>query len=380
MIAITTHNDSHFKINGKLYPKSYSAYEAAGYVFLKSQGNDDAPIKLGKIDEITIDGNSVGADQQAFLNALNGLSFSKGGGSGEGLFKGSTIYQNVYDAKTDGVIAKVGNPTYTESSVWNGYNIIRYGGNNQADGDGLLVTMPTDKDTLWLRFLGERWNMVKVYDDAGNQFGNWAAGHRKNNRITPDGGMDDSHNDKHEWTPINVKGHSGKLYVISKTRTSGSFYISGVAFTDNPHGLTWVSAVGLHWAINGGNSLTWNNQSWNNDNLAQINDNTFWTMKIPVVENGKDKLFFINLYGSQWNEGGHVAVYVNGTKLETRLSEQWDNGFFRQRMSTLYNHMAAVKIPKNLIPTGATYLDVQIDRRTHVNNIMYIREAGTLNF
>ena len=332
------------------------------------------------------------------------LGFNLGGDSGEGLtlldvenlldqklleersesiFSGATIYQNIFDAKNDSIALKVGNPSYNDTTYingWNGRPILKYGANNEADGNGMLVTMPTDKDVLWLRFLGgDRWNVVKVYDDLGNQFGKWSAGYRDNNTITPDGALEDSNSVYHQWIPINVKGHSGKLYVISKPNTSAEFWCSGIAFTNNPLGLTWLSAVGLHWAINGGNGINWDSSQWHNDNLAEIHANTFDTMKIPVVENGKDKLFFLNLHGNNWNEGGHTAVYVNGAKLDNRLSEQWNNPFFRQRNANLYNHMVAVKVPQTLIPTGATYIDVQIDTRIHNNTRLHVREAGTLN-
>lgn len=300
------------------------------------------------------------------------------------IFSGATVYQNIFDARDAGVAVKVGSPTYndtthTSSNRWNGREIICFGSNNQADGHGMLVTMPTDKSVLWLRFLGERWNVVKVYDDKGKQFGLWSAGYRDNNAIAPDGGVEDSYHDIHQWCPISVKGHSGKLYVIAKPHTNNSFWCSGVAWSDNPLNLTWTSAVGLHWAINGGNGITWNNNQWNNDNLAEIRQGSFHLMKIPVVENGEDKLFFINLHGNNWNEGGHAAVYVGSTKLDDRISEQFTNPFFRQRNANLYNHIMAVRIPKSLIATNATFLDIKIDMRTHYNQRLYIREAGTID-
>lgn len=300
------------------------------------------------------------------------------------IFSGATIYQDIFDARDAGVAVKAGSAayndtTYTASNKWNERAIIQFGSNNEADGNGMLVTMPTDKNVLWIRFLGDRWNVVKVNDDKGKQFGLWSAGYRDNNAITPDGAAEDSVTDIHQWIPINVKGHSGKLYVISKASTNNDFWCSGIAWSDNLLDLTWLSAIAFHWAINGGDSTAWHSSQWNNDNLGQLAPGTFKTLKVPVAENGQDKLLFINLHGTPSNEGGHVAVHVNGTKLDTRFSEQWTNPFFRQRMSNMYNHMFAVKVPQNLIPSGATFLDVQIDLRSPNTSIMYYREAGTLN-
>ncbi len=195
----------------------------------------------------------------------------------------TTIYDTCYDV--DGFPYDCNPHIIYQNNVWNSFNIIQYGSNNQSDGNGLLVTMPTTKSILWIRTLGDRWNKLKVYDSSGKQFGNWTGGFRNLAKINPDGGIGDTYYNVHEWMPINVTGHNGTLYVIATSSpTTNDFWLSGIAFTTNPDALTWQSAVNYHWAVNGGPGLAWNS-IWNSDNLANINPGTTATLMVPVVGN-----------------------------------------------------------------------------------------------
>ena len=68
-------------------------------------------------------------------------------------------------------------------------------GGDDADGNGAVVTLPDGYDTVWVRLLNDRWNVIKAYileGDALNQdLGLWAGGARAHS-ICPDGSISDS--------------------------------------------------------------------------------------------------------------------------------------------------------------------------------------------
>ena len=152
------------------------------------------------------------------------------------------VYQNIFTAKDDGKIRKLGNPVYDETSykttLWNGRPIIKYGGNNDADGNGAEVIIPDGYDTVWVRVLGDRWNVIKAYFLDGNQenLGLWCGGYRSGNSYCPDGSLTDSYKSAHQWVPIPV-GRSGRLALISKPNTNDLFWLSGLAFSTNFSGV-----------------------------------------------------------------------------------------------------------------------------------------------
>ena len=96
MIAITAFSETLFKINDRAYTKDYSATESAGFLYLVSRGNTTPPFKVGKLSEITVDGASYTGDVDAFLNSINEIVFSKGGGNGGGLQTPAEIINAVY--------------------------------------------------------------------------------------------------------------------------------------------------------------------------------------------------------------------------------------------------------------------------------------------
>ena len=81
---------------------------------------------------------------------------------------GAVIYQDIFAAKSAGAIVKFGSPSYDDTSYpssnpWNHRTIIKYGSNSEQDGNGALVTIPAGFDTIWIRVLGDRWNVVHAY-------------------------------------------------------------------------------------------------------------------------------------------------------------------------------------------------------------------------
>ena len=291
------------------------------------------------------------------------------------------VYQNIFEANQKAVIVKLGNPAYNDTSYtltnpWNGRPIIKFGGNNEVDGNGAKVIIPAGYNTVWLRVLGDRWNVIHAYflDGGKEDLGQWTAGKRSTNNYCPDGSLSDSYFNAHQWVPIPV-GRAGELALISKPSTNSELWLSGVAFSKNPWAHAAQSALGYHWAVNGGDKAAWNNDNWHGDVLAMINQKTNWELKVPVVSSGRDKLLYLIEHNSDWNGCMHTGITVGDRPIE-RFLASYDNPFARHWNSKMYERYIAARIPAALIPAGARWLSVRIHMGNQNNNI-HFREIGT---
>jgi hypothetical protein len=293
---------------------------------------------------------------------------------------GTVVYQEIFDV-LGREIQKIGNPSYDNTtyrqSLWNDRHMIKFGGNNEADGNGALVTIPTGYDTVWVRVLGDRWNVIHAYFlDNGDDLGRWTGGRRSANSYAPDGTLADGYDVAHQWLPIPTRG-AGRLALISKPNTDQDFWISGLAFSKNPWGHAAQSGLGYHWAVNGGDATGWDKDgaNWNSDVLAKINPKTKAVLKVPVVPSGRDKLLYLIEHNSNWNGAMHTAVTVAGKPVE-RFMATYDNPFSRHWNSKSYERYIATRIPNQYIPSNARFLDVIIDM-TKQNTDINFREIGT---
>jgi hypothetical protein len=293
------------------------------------------------------------------------------------------VYQDIFDALKKEAIAKLGTPQYDEkrwggTELWNDRHLIKFGSNNEADGNGAVVTIPTDYDTVWVRVLGERWAAIKAYFRDGGQedLGLWVGGRRCANCYCPDGTLSDGYAGAHQWLPIPT-GRAGKLALIAKPHTNGDFWLSGLAFSRNPWAHAAQSAVGYHWALNGGDSTAWleNEYFWNSDLNSAINAKTNLELRVPVVPSGRDKLLYLIECNNNWNGCMHNGITVNDHRIE-RFMATYDNPFARHWNSKWYNRYIAARIPADLIPTDARWLKVRIDMSKQDNHI-HFREIGT---
>jgi len=292
------------------------------------------------------------------------------------------VYQEIFDALTAGAIQKIGNPAYNDTaykgqSLWNDRHIISFGGNNEADGNGAVVTIPAGYDTVWVRVLGERWNVIHAYFlDNSSDLGLWTGGYRSANSYAPDGTLADGYAASHQWLPLPARG-AGRLALISKPNTDKEFWISGLAFSKNPWAHAVQSAVGYHWAVNGGNATGWekDGHNWNSDLLAKIDPRTKWVLRVPVAPSGRDKLLYLIEHNSNWNGTMHTAITVEGQPVE-RFMATYDNPFSRHWNSKLYERYIAARIPNQVIPANARYLNVVIDMTKQDSQINF-REIGT---
>ncbi|HEX7027810.1 MAG TPA: phage tail protein [Gammaproteobacteria bacterium] len=298
------------------------------------------------------------------------------------------IYDNIFDAVKKGAIGKMGNPTYDDQSwnpkkPWNGKPLIKFGADNEADGNGAQIVVPDGYNTVWVRVLGDRWSVAKVYypDGKKEDLGLWAGGYRAGNCYCPDGSLADGQfiggDDTvlaHQWLPIPVP-RSGPVALVVKPKTTNHFWLSGVAFSRNPWGHAAHSAVAYHWQLNGGSDVGWNSHKWNNDVLAQILKGKETALVVPVVSNGNDKLLYLVEHNNNWNGCMHNGIKVNGKEIE-RFIATYDNPFARHWNSKIYNRYIAARVPAGLIGKDDRWLKVEIDMRGAGNEI-YFREIGT---
>ena len=295
------------------------------------------------------------------------------------------IYQNPFDALEKGAIAKSGNPAgWNDSSfkgqLWNGRNLLHIGTKN-AHPNGLLVRVPEGKTVLWIRVLnGDRWESFQVYTKDGKDLGNFTSGFRQLTKYCPDGSLSDSFWNFHTWMPVPVPG-PGEYIVCGGNRKNDAgndCWISGIAFSTNPWNHAMNSAVAYHWLVNEGSpSPTWNSQNWNNDQLAQLDQNQVYTLMVPVINSGKDKLLYIIEHNNNWDGASHTSVTVNDKPVE-RLRSTYSNPFARHYNSKIYNRFLALRIPKDIVGNNR-FMKVVIDMRNLSQNIFF-REIGTVDY
>ncbi len=294
------------------------------------------------------------------------------------------IYQNIFEALNDGVIAKSGNPggwndgSY-KTQLWNNKNLLHIGGKNPFP-NGLLVNVPDKKSVIWISVLNDRWESFEVYTSDGKSIGNYTSGFRITNRMNPDNTFNLIHPSAHTWMPIPVPG-PGK-YVIcggnKKNDAGNDCWISGIAFSSNPWAHAMNSAVAYHWLVNDGSpNPTWVNSNERGDHQARLDRGKTYVLNVPVVKSSKDKLLYFVLNDSQTD----CKITVND-KPVGKLSRVDNNPFARffnnVILSNQYiNRFVATKVPNDFIPSSG-FLKVVVDL-TGLNTDINFREIGTID-
>jgi len=255
--------------------------------------------------------------------------------------------------------------------------MINIGTNPQSNGNGLKTTIPEGYNVLWLRVSNHVWHVLRVMylDGQNEEIGKFVCGKRYLNEYSPDGTLSDSYAQQHMWCHIPVF-RSGALAIYSDRNTDG--WISGIAFGKNLWNHAKNSALAFYWAVNGGTAIEWSDDTWNNDVLGKIPSGKTSELIVPIVNSGKDKLFYIIEHNSNWNGVMHSNIYVEG-KLIERFRSTYDTPFSRHYNSKLYQRYVAARIPKDLIPQEKRFISIKIEMTSQDNNIN-IREVGTHDY
>ena len=304
------------------------------------------------------------------------------------------IYQNIFDALKDKIIVKSGSPNgwdETSHSVnpWNSFNMLAIGnGRDIPFPNGIKVTVPSNKNVIWLRFLNERMTCVRVFKEDGTYLFTQSNGYHNSNRYAPDGGGADAGWNVHSWSALPVPG-SGTYVIVVGNNINGDGvdgWISGVAFSDNPWNHAYNPAVDFYWNTNYPGAakdsinpdMTWSSNDWNGDILCQILSGRKVTFYVPVVASGKDKLLYIVEHNNSWVGILHKSIMVNDKPIE-RLRTTWVNHPLATHFnSKIYSRFVATRVPASLITNNMTSIKVTIDM-TQQNNDIFFREIGTID-
>jgi hypothetical protein len=280
---------------------------------------------------------------------------------------------------------KVGTPAVDDTSfktnLWNGLPILRFGGVNEPDGNGVAVKVPDGMSVLWLRVLSDRWASAKFTDittpTSPVDLGRYVSGFRSLSKISPDGGVNDTFFNVHTWMPVPLPPGKGArtILVTSKPNTNGDYWVSGLAFSTNPWNHATNSAAAYNWASNGGQATGWSTPNWNNDQQGLLTQGTKVTINVPIVPSGKDKLLYI-VESNPPNDNSSVTNITVGTTPIERFKSTYDNPFARHFNGKIYNRYIAAKVPKELVGATATFLTVTIDMGKQNTGLLF-REIGT---
>jgi len=303
------------------------------------------------------------------------------------MYRDSQVQQDVFRAYQANIIRKVGNPsgwdeTSYVSSTWNGRRILRIGLGAQANGNGLVVNIPSGYDVLWFRCLNDRYTHFRVspYAGANDNFEDtdvevYGCGNRGIGEISPDGAEPDTYYNVHMWTPIPLR-KAGKYIVYSDA--SFESWISGVAFGKNLWNHARNPAKIYQLAVNGGSGVQWWSDNWNWDQGGLITLGIINELTVPIICNGKDKIIYVVQINNVQVGTQHGDVFINDVKVE-RLRSTYNNAFAVHFNSHIYNKYIATRMPGNLCQRGDLFATLRIDM-TLANDHLYFREAGSHDY
>jgi len=296
------------------------------------------------------------------------------------MYKDSLIYQDVFNAYNSQIFTKKGSPsswddTSYASNPWNNRKIIRNGIGYQSNGNGMLVSVPAGYDVLWIRCLSDRWTVFRVMPDSGGNPEVYVCGLRALNEISPDGAAPDTMWNVHQWMPIPLRA-AGSYWVYGEA--TGDNWFSGIAFGKNLWGHAKNSAKAYQLKVNGGDAVIWNSDNWNSDQLAMFTAGSNFEVRVPVVNNGKDKIVYIVEHNNNWTGTQHGKVTINDQEVE-RFRTSYNNPFAVHHNSKLYNRYMATRIPAGLIQAGDAFVRLRIDM-TISNHHIHFREIGTHDY
>jgi len=258
-------------------------------------------------------------------------------------------------------------------------------GSKEPNDTGIQITIPQppsganyDYNVLWVQTLNERWSTFKVFsNNPYTPFGNYAIGYEYLNNISPNGAIHNERWDLFVWYPVPFKMSADRKIMINNYHSGSDTWYSGFAFSTNPWNHCKLSALSIHWQTNKeiesdidatNPTIVWPlgsiDKNWNNQTLATFKANTEPEFKIPFVNSGNDKIFYIIEHNNVWGPGIiNVSIQnidkTNYTSLGS-LHDSFNNPFARHSNSVMYQRYLGVVIPKNLLPTDINFITIKL--------------------
>lgn len=269
----------------------------------------------------------------------------------------------------------------------------------QSNDTGIIITIPQppseskyDFNVLWIQTLNDRWSTFKVFQKTPyTSFGKYAVGNEWLNNISPNGAIHNERYDRFVWYPVPFKMPEDRKIMINNFHASDTWY-SGFAFSSNPWNHCKLSALSIHWQTNKdlesdiditNPAIQWHSDNWYSQPLAKFISNTEPIFKIPFVNSGNDKVFYIIEHKNVWGPGLiNVSIQnINGTNYTSLggLFDTFNNPFSRHHNSVMYQRYLGVIIPKNLLPTDINLITIKLS--IPLNDAgLYFREVGTHDY
>jgi len=319
------------------------------------------------------------------------------------------IYENVFDAITDGTIYEYGgswtNDTTYVNSTYNNANILEL---NSTTTDPLVastaILVPPGYSMIWVRALneGNRHIRLDLYFDESNEIGSPTAAtyvdetaHFGQNdfpeRFHPYNSAGGPNRDslQHVWLPMSLpNANGGTAYLVARKHTTNNpdYWISGLALTGNPWGFSRTNAIAARNAVRigsvggtssqipdwfGGYEGTYLVQRSTSASAASV------VLRHTVVDNGQDKVLHVVGCGDTSGQFRPVPpLFANGTQLEPI-------GFSLDPFSwhvSENNHQLAIssfKIPAAIVSQFPRYMGLTFLSSASKNNNFYFSDIIT---
>ena len=285
------------------------------------------------------------------------------------------------------------------SNPWAGLSMICYGRPNEDDKNGMSVTVPKGMSVLWIRChtgLGsDKITVLQVYKGNKN-LGIWSCGHHLRLGWSPNGLVLGITHDipHHSWVPINVNNgpleEDTEIIVNSYKRhgkgSNTDFWVSGIAFTENPLNHTFTSGIVSHWNLNGGDPHRWHHHNWHGNQSVFIHADHEVKIMIPIIKNGKDKILYViksSDHGNHyWSRSSFQPdIKIGSTELKKLSSCHSDNPIARRFSYRPTHTYVSTIIPKELVDSNTNqngFIGVRFSMRNK-NQHWYFRWIGTFD-
>ncbi len=297
-----------------------------------------------------------------------------------------------------------GNISIYPSKLWNGQFIYKVLSTRTGNDIGYEITVPNhpipEKEItlLWIQVISDRWTPFRVtgLDANGNyskNFGKFIGGNRIAGNMQSPTPTNTNQSRVFEWMPIPIDLTNNPTRKIRVTTFySNDHYITQMAFSENIYNICRLNCLALHWQVNKLNNLNdgidntngnikWNSDNWNGEGLAQFTLNTNIDIRIPFVNSGKNKMFYISEYFYYAEDKVYdIVVEILDTKYTGKaipFNSNVISSFYTNKGR--YTRYYGVEIPRDRLPAG-NFLNLRLrinDTPNKPTSILYFKEVGT---